>query len=215
MIKEADPLDGEAQPNRQRNIIIGVVVVVVILAIGLPLLLLQPNSAPSPLTLEEKIAGLESRLAEVELKAATNSETAADLRGDISDISYTDWTATFNEYAAEFDALQAEVGLLRDSWPPYALVTRVENEYVDVSLFGAGDYPVLVTLYGETIGAPEPRFPAEYTITESWSSNSTMTLAVEPVVEWELTDIIELKVSGVHYACAIVGEGAVVSTPGW
>lgn len=204
----------EPQDNRKRNLIIGGIVLVAILALSIPLLLLRPSDEATPMELlQGQVTSLETRLGEVELKAATNSETAADLGTEVATIPKTDWTSTFNGYASELDALESQVNSL--SWPPYALVTRVQDEYVDITLYGAGDFPVIVTVFGETIGAIEPRYPANYTVTGSWAWNGTVSVAVEPVAEWGDSAIIELKVSGVHYAQAVVGDGAVVSTPGW
>ena len=215
MSEEKDNLGlDEPQDNRKRNLIIGGIVLVAILALSIPLLLLRPSDEATPMELlQGQVTSLETRLGEVELKAATNSETAADLGTEVATIPKTDWTSIFNGYATELDALESQVNSL--SWPPYALVTRVQDEYVDITLYGAGNYPVIVTVFGETIGAIEPRYPANYTVTGSWAWNGTVSVAVEPVVEWGDSAIIELKVSGVHYAQAVVGDGAVVSTPGW
>lgn len=214
-----NPALGEPQGDRRRNLIIGGIVVAVILAMGIPLLLLRGADEPTPdeptplELLQGEVTALGTRLGDVELKAATNSETAANLGTEVAAIPTTDWTSTFNGYASELDALESQVNSL--SWPPYALVTRVDGEYVDITLYGVGDYPVMVTVFGETIGVIEPRYPANYTVTGSWAWNGTVSVAVEPVAEWGISDTIELKVSGVHYAQAVVGDGAVVITPDW
>lgn len=131
------------------------------------------------------------------------------LQASFDALEFTDWSGAIVVLQDQIDALQDDIDNLVTGWSSNtSMVTRIEGEYVDIMVPGAGDYPVIVTLYGESIGTVQARHPSIYNVEISWAAGDMAFLAVEPIDEWEAGDIIELKaINGtVDYAVAVVGK---------
>ena len=148
-----------------------------------------------------------------------------DLRLDI-----TDWAPAIDVLQGKIDAMNDSIGGVIASWATFAgwasnasLPVSVDGQYVNIVIQEAGNYSVMVTLYGsglETDGI-ERRFDT-YDIINSWGSNSSwgdavVSLGIEHDVAWEVGDIIELKATEgtVYYAIAVACKEQEGGGTGW
>ena len=203
--------------DRKRKITIGVIVAIVVIVSILVAVLITKNSTPATAS-DLTLAGVNTELQEVKTKVndmeattAGHTEDIANLETDLEDIVAPD-------FSAQFDAINASITAIEESLDglQYVYVSRAEPGYVDITLFGDGDYAVLTTLYGLNLNSIEVRYPAEYSIAQTWGSNTTVTLAIEPVSAWVSGGLVELKLSGtLYYATATVAQGCEGSAPEW
>ena len=219
MSEEIEQDDKETGAARKRQMVIGLVVVAVIAALLVPTLLLSRGRTDAPTAIEVVEANVQSLTTKVvgqELVVATQAELIADLRRDVNQLP-TDMECDCVDWAPAIAAIQSTLTRLEGTVLRYAWVSRIEGEYLDVTLSGAGDYGVMVTLYGAEDVIAEARFPEAYSVTRAYAVSGNITaVVVEPIAEWQTGDIIELKVTtGVQYATAVVTMGGVESTPGW
>ena len=237
MTDKEEGTEGEVEGGGQkRKLIIGLVVVGLIMALAIPTILISRGQTDEPSELEL----LATKVTAQDVKIAAQAETIADLHQDIDNIpgevecGCTDWTTAITKINADIAALQTELdamdwtadvaGLqeqldaLAASWSRYALVTRLEAGYVDITIYGAGNYTVVLTLYGVGIESVQARYPLLYTVVAGFVlSDGAASFIIEPIAEWQTGDIIELKVTlgEAHYGAAVVGESSVASLPGW
>jgi len=212
-----DRLEGK---DRKRRITIWVVVAVVVIAVIGGTVLFTKGATPTEAT-ELTLEGINTQLQEVankvtSLESATagNTEDIADLGIDIENITdptLPDYTEQFANINSRLTTLEADLASLQ-----YAYVSRAEPGYVDITLLGGGDYAVFATLYGMNLNGIAVRYPLEYSIKQTWGSNTTVTLAIEPVLAWLPGGLVELKLLGtLYYATARTGQGCVGSVPEW
>lgn len=224
-------IDAESKDKR-RKIIIGVVIAVIVVAvIGIPALLIQ-QSDPIEATEPANIETLETDLLSLQATVAAQAETIANLQSEIGvlpggDCVCPDWASNITGMEGILESLQKQIDDIDlISIPRYAMVVRVEEEsgieYIDATVYGSGVFPVIVTLYGEEIDDVAPRYPFAYTINRLWSLNFTegnmmLVAVVEPVGEWTMGDIIELRAGegDVFYAVASTGKGESEGETGW
>ena len=95
---------------------------------------------------------------------------------------------------------------------PYAIVTELETNYLEVEVYGVGSNLVVVTLYGDELGAGGVYVAGSgYTIDGSFLYATARVLAIflesDDVGGWTDGDIIELLVTegSISYASASVG----------
>lgn len=147
--------------------------------------------------------------------AQINNDLAS-LRSEVEAIEVIDWSSAIAILQGEIDALVAG-GVTNTS-----LVTRVEGEYVDITVRADGDYPVFITLYGNGLETDkiERRYDS-YDIIESWAVNMSgdvfLTVIVEPDDGWGAGDLIEIKTTTgtIDYVTAVVGVKQEGSGTGW
>ena len=218
-MSEEEQDDKETGAARKSKMVIGLVVVGVIAALLVPTLLIARGRTDKPTAIEvveANVQSLTTTVATQELVVATQAELIADLRRDVNQLP-TEMVCDCEDWTATIAAIQSTLTNLEASVLRYAWVSRIEDGYVDVTLSGDGDYGVMVTLYGVEDATAEARFPATYSVGQSYAISGNITaVVVEPIAEWQTGDIIELKVTtGVQYATAVVTMGGVESTPGW
>lgn len=167
-----------------------------------------------------------------------------------------DWTSDINKLRADFTALQASwVGVnqtIKDAiegvnvtMPRYAMVSGMEEKltgiYIDVSVYGVGSYPVLVSLYGQNLEedtvsvksssgyiiAKEYAF-YNYGLDSTLSGNETVyalgsnatrrDFVILPTSAWETVNLVQMKAVGdaaLSYAFAVVGDSWAKAEEEW
>ena len=142
--------------------------------------------------LGEQFVGLDNDLSDAMIDIATLNGQVIDLQTSIEDLQYY-------------------VDLLFIAMPSYsAVVTNMDNGYLDVEVNGGGNYPVVVTLYGLGLDSIGVRVidGAGYDIIDRmlYAQNKIFALFIEPDYSWEMTDMITLVIMGsISYATASVG----------
>ena len=151
------------------GIIGGVVIVAIIVGVvakgGGPA---EGETVPSGLTLESVNTNVQALVT----WKATTTETLANLQSQVNGVTVPkNWSPEINAIKADIDALgisvastvasveemieEAVSGLNFTAMPRYAMVSNMAEKltgiYIDVSVYGKGSYPVLITLYGENL----------------------------------------------------------------
>jgi len=202
--------DLDTQPsNKRRNIIIGVVAAVIIVAVIIitsrGLTPASEGSQQSVLqTLQTDVSGLQTWKAET-------AETISNIQTDIGQIEALSYSADIDALYLQLEAVKADIlGLSYQT----VEVTRIEGEYLDITAYQEGSYPIILNLYGVDLTNVEARFPTVYTVAGLWGGNSTMSAVVEGT--WTAGYVVELKITGTtQYACAIIGASEGVSEEVW
>ena len=241
-----DPEDEIGDKTRRQRIMVWVVVGLVVAGIitGTTLLLQrsQPGGAEEPaLTLElvnMEVQAILTKVSTLETKAATQAETIADLqqvgdwtlttdelRADINNLQASLASITMPDYSTEITDIKARLDALElaiAEWPTftggYPIVTRVQDNYVDVTITEAGDYPLVLSLLGDELEAADVEARHSWsTVAGIWASNTTLFVVIEPVDSWEIDDIIELKITAgtVSYATVSIGTIGMETVPEW
>lgn len=201
------------------------------------------DSLTSPTDWSSEINSLKNRLNAEEAKSSSQATTIADLQDEIAAFNTSAWAANCTALWDMIGDLQNEVNeidavdwsgnitLLNDrmydledsvssmsSILRYAMVSDLGADYLIAEVFGAGNYPVVLTLYGNALEADDvkvyPPIPGhEITAcsigaTYLSSSNATLTVVVEPDSAWLDEDAIMLQIleGDIDYATAIVAE---------
>lgn len=246
-------------------VVIGVVAIIAIIAVTK--LGGGGSSSASGLTLDElsAIASQHSTSIQGVLQwKATATEDLANLNtkqqqilSQLSGITNPkDWTSDINGLKANFTALQASWSsvnqTIKDALaginvtvPRYAMVSGMEEKltgiYIDVSVYGVGSYPVLVSLYGQNleedivsvkpslgyIVAKEYAF-YNYGLESSLSGNETVyalgmnatrrDFVILPTDEWGSVNLVQMKAVGeatLSYAFAVVGDSWAEAEEEW
>lgn len=191
----------------------------------------RPEYSAAMVDFEGRIAASETAIADLESVVPPScnctdwtsaiNEIGSDimaLETSLAAIIIPDYSASMVDFEARIAMLEAAIAALPTTAFSYPSVTKVENNYVDVTLPEAGEYAVVVSLFGDGLIAAdvEARY-SSYAVTDMWASNTTLFAVIEPVDSWEISDIIELKVTAgdVAYASAAIAKGSVASGPGW
>lgn len=218
--------------NRKRNIIIGVTAACVLaLVIGIPTLLLR-NQDQTHWAEMSDITELQGQIDSMKLTLAEHTEDIINLsdipgfegefnalKADVENLQDTvdglsgayDWTANITALETSFAELQALVNSFSFDIPRYAVVGDFGETYLNISTYGEGDYPVIVTFYGLNLLPGEIRAVdlAPYAIMGEVSNNTTLTMFIEPDVAWLTSDDIILVVNditgSVDYVTALTG----------
>jgi len=120
------------------------------------------------------------------------------------------------EQVAAIAALQSSIASIMESSPPSsnAIVVELTASHLTIRTHGAGNYPVVVLLYGTSLKANGVKVStsANYSITfESLAPGNTMLVEIiKPATQWEASNIIELMLldtGTVRYASASIGVG--------
>jgi hypothetical protein len=167
-----------------------------------------------------------------------------------------DWTSDINTLKADFTALQISWGSVNQTigdtikgvnvtMPRYAMVSGMEEKltgiYVDVSVYGVGSYPVLVSLYGQNLEedtvsvkpssgyiiAKEYAF-YNYDLDSSGAGNETVyalgmnatrrDFVILPTDTWGSVNLVQMKAVGeaaLSYAFAVVGDSWAKAEEEW
>ena len=153
--------------------------------------------------------------------------TLLDLQAQVDTIEVTDWTPAINALNSDvlniegdisimqgqIASLQSAIALLPTSLPRYAYVSSRSTKYLQIGTTGAGDYPVVVTIYGAALALTEIREVdlAGYAIIEEmvYAGNRVLALFIEPNTPWGASDTITLVIDeiagSISYATASVG----------
>jgi len=135
--------------------------------------------------LQSDVATLQTKVASL-IDTVSNLDTPPNYEPDI------------NELQQRVDDLEASEGsenVETLNIPQYALVTGVSHRYIAVTVYGAGDFPVLVYLYGEDLQA------ANVLGSEDW---------VVEAVEYREYDVVDVFL----YGQAISTDTVPVTVPG-
>lgn len=171
------------------------------------------------------ITVLGDRLDSLETFVADLEATLNSLSVEVDNIVIVDWSANITVLSDRLDSLEASVDALAleldsmtFSFARYAVVSGIGADYLIAEVFGAGYYPVVLTLYGNSLETddvivypPVPGFeitPCSITNTYLSATNSTLAVVVEPDVAWTAEDVIMLQIleGDIHYATANVAE---------
>ena len=143
-----------------------------------------------------------------------------------------DWTSDMSELRADVTALEDAMAGINTTVPRYAMVSGMEEKltgiYIDVSVYGAGDYPVIVSLYGNNLQNDTISFKPNsgcsiqeiysYSDYNLSSSVTQMAIVVAPSESWDVVGLIQLKAVGnatVSYAMATVGDSWAKAEEEW
>jgi len=169
--------------------------------------------------------------------------------GETLDSTITGINATIEEAVASVNITMEDVNQaiedamvgINMTFPRYAVVSGMEEKltgiYVDVTVFGTGDFPVVVSLYGDYLDEDEvivrphmdyaivADYPF-YDLVETTVGNETFyyinrtrwDFVITPGDVWTMGDTIQLKVIGdapVSYAFAVVGDSWAKAEEEW
>jgi len=169
------------------------------------------------------------------------------LQSQISSIvAPKDWTADFNSLMAQWagvnQTIADAIAGLNITIQRYAMVSGMEEKlsgiYIDISVYGAGSYPVLVSIYGQNLQndtfAVKPNtgcliakryWSYIYGLAGSNETGYNLTMnaircdfVILPTDEWDTMNLIQMKAVGgasVSYAVALVGESWVEAEEEW
>ena len=158
----------------------------------------------------------------------TEVETAlASLQAEVDALVVTDWTSVIDGVNADIvslgnavsviqgqiSSLESDMASLTTTLPRYAYVSSLGSKYLNIQIIGAGDYTVVVTVYGSLLFTGEVREVdlADYDIIDEmvYAGDRILTLFVEPYTSWSSSDTIILvvdEITGViDYATATIG----------
>ena len=201
-------MEDNGHSNKRRNIIIGVAVVAVI---GVIFAVTQFALTPASEVVADTTT-LEDRIGTLETWKASTAETISNIQTDVDGITIPSYSGDIDAIIIDLEALKNDV--LNLTYRDVA-VTRVEDDYVDVTAYIEGNYPVILNLYGADLTNVESRFPTVYSVSV-WGGNTTITAVITPATTWTENYVIELKVVGtVDYASACVGRGQGQTEEGW
>lgn len=179
---------------------------------------ITPADTDRIIVLESKVSQLQSKVASIP-EPPNYSSQIADLQTKLNNIE--------SGVQTQLDSFQPDI----PDVPKFALVTEIGRKYIEVSTYGAGDYPVVVTLYGTGLNIDEvvstdddvvdELLYGTYTLTSasgntlsvsSGTFTSNVPLPIEPMPnshQHEVT-ISGLTVSGASYTLTFNGTMLVV-----
>ena len=223
-----DPEDGQQSGIGKYKVwlIIGVIVIGAIIAgVMLNRPAPEPSNGPTLHSLQTELNAVKVNVAgftDNSATVATHTEDIADIENDLETIqtqlngfnsSDPELAPAIADLQDQIDDILITIGLIRTE---ELYVSRVEDDYVDITIVKEGTYPIAVTLYGESLTDVEARFPSLYTVVGVWGSNTTMTAIVAPVGQWLVFDVVELRADGVvDYSTAMVAKGQGEGEEGW
>jgi hypothetical protein len=216
--------------------IIGVAVIVVVVVMAMQLGR-EPSSAAG-LTLDD----LSLTVTSIVSWKATAIEDIANLKSKDTSLQTQidaitrpkDWTSDINklkeEWASVNQTLADAMAGLNSAYPRYAMVSGMEEKltgiYIDISVYGVGSYPILVSFYGQNLEedtvSVKPR--SGYIITKEYSfydlgMNATRRdFVILPTDGWESTNLVQMKAVGeatLSYAFAVVGDSWAKAEEEW
>lgn len=179
------------------------------------------------LALEDKVEELElqsSNISALETTLAEINVLVAGIQADI--VSLSDECGFLATHLSEIDlaisAIEANLAAFQsqteaklddlESRPQYAAAISINGSLLQVDVVGAGDYPVVVTLYdfSKTLSAGVvSEVETGYTISAEhlYGASSILAIFVEPGSSWTATDefTLDLGSLSVDYATASVG----------
>lgn len=157
----------------------------------------------------------ESRIAALETRVAQNAEQIANLQKMVDKQATTiDYSAAINDLSAKNTALQNDVAALKTKLnainpteipPQYAWVSSADKKHITIYTSGAGNYPVIVTLYGDNLrtnqvkktSAGNYNIASEFLYSSYTTVSNQLVLIIKPITTWSASDKIELDVQGV------------------
>jgi len=105
------------------------------------------------------------------------------------------------------DTVEALSGL-----PAFVSINKVTEDEVNISVYGAGKYPVIVTIYGSSLNDGKVSTSENCNVTAEYQpSSSVLHVVIMPVTSWQKTDTIVLSVTSlcasgdIHYVTAQIG----------
>jgi hypothetical protein len=131
--------------------------------------------------------------------------------------SVPDWTANITTLNDKWADIQNQVAILGNltanltNTVPYVLITGLNESDVDATVYGEGNFSVVLTLYGTGMGNAMifNWYPATYTYALlSLGSDNTTMVFLAPFDNWANGDIIKLTVNNctVEHASACLGR---------
>lgn len=97
-------------------------------------------------SLESAISNLQSRVSDIDSNTNKNyDDEIASLQNSLNNVK--------NEVQSSVDSKLSSFQPVLPDVPRYALVTDIGSRSVDVTVYGTGDFPVIVILYGEDLDA--------------------------------------------------------------
>jgi len=98
---------------------------------------------------------LQARIASLESKVASQTNQITTLQNQPPP-TQTNYQPSIDLLKTDLVTLRTQINNLNTSnIPKYAMVTELGRKYIEVTTYGAGDYPVIVTLYGEGLKVNE------------------------------------------------------------
>lgn len=138
----------------RRSLSVGLVILLVALsAFGIGCVK-KPNtatgaSAPSTTDLQNSILALQAKVAQQAELLANLSSTSTNYQPAIKALQDTDASI-----GSKLTTIDTAINSMKTSTlPKYAMVSDLTKRYVEVKVYGVGDYPVIITLLGEGLAA--------------------------------------------------------------
>lgn len=236
----------EVKKGKPKWMLWAIIGIAVIVAVVVMVTQLGGNeSSASGLTLDDlaaQINAMSTTVTPIVAWKATAIEDIANLKTKVNVLTTPkDWTADFAAIREDITELQSEwvdvnqtiqdaIESVNVTMPRYAMVSGMEEKYsgiyIDVSVYGAGDYPVLVSLYGSKLQndtvSVKPSTGCvkvgEYFFYDLEGNATRRDFVMRPTVEWKSTNLIQMKAVGnatLSYAFAVVGDSWAEAEEEW
>jgi len=109
-----------------------------------------PTPAATDTQLRPDVTALQTKVASL-IDTVSNLDTPPNYEPDIDALEQQ--VIDFETRIAELEASEGSENAGTLNIPQYALVTGISHRYIAVTVYGTGDFPVLVYLYGEDLEA--------------------------------------------------------------
>lgn len=185
------------------------------------------TAATVSLDVQSQITSLESKISRAEeslasLEYTVSKQSPIDYSSAVNSLSSQQ--ATINEsitsLTAEINALKTEITALKndvatpDERTAYAAISG--KRYVEVVISGAGNYPVVLSLYGTGLEYDKAKAGTTFSISTEYlygvgtdGRGTMLVLILEPTETWSATQSVQVDIRGiigdVYYASASTG----------